>query len=130
MITKLAFNKQHLTMTFITKMGLWFSKAEENELRGTSNSNMERLKIARDKLHIPSKITLKISEKGLTYHEMRAILTLPKKQKYKDMTNEQLITLRDKILPRLQREIDTHIVSWRRLQKQIELVAKEKNVEL
>jgi hypothetical protein len=28
-----AFNKQHLTMTFITKMGLWFTKAEENELK-------------------------------------------------------------------------------------------------
>ena len=83
-----AFNKQHLTMTFITKMGLWFTKSEENELKG--NSNADRLKIAKEKLHLPEKLNLRFSEKGLSYHEMRAILILPKKQKYSDMTTEQI----------------------------------------
>jgi hypothetical protein len=124
------FSKQHLTMTFITKMGLWFTKAEENELKGATNSNTERLKIAKEKLHLPSKLILRFSEKGLSYHEMRAMLTLPKKQKYSDMTTEQLVTLRNKILLRLSREIDGHIYSWRRLQKQIEIVAKSKNIDL
>ena len=123
-----AFNKQHLTMTFITKMGLWFTKAEENELKG--NSNAERLKIAKEKLHLPEKLNLKFSEKGLSYHEMRAILILPKKQKYSDMTTEQLITLRNKVLLRFQREVDGHIYSWRKLQKQIEIVAKNKGINL
>jgi len=123
-----AFLKQHLTMTFITKMGLWFTKAEENELKAPSNS--ERLKIAKEKLHLPAKLVLRFSEKGLSYHEMRAMLTLPKKQKYSDMTTEQLITLRNKVLLRLSREIDGHIFSWKRLQKQIELVAKSKNIDL
>lgn len=123
-----AFNKQHLTMTFITKMGLWFTKAEENELKG--NSNTERLKIAKERFHLPSKLVLRFSEKGLSYHEMRAMLTLPKKQKYSDMTTEQLVTLRNKVLLRLSREIDGHIYSWKRLQKQIELVAKSKNINL
>ena len=123
-----AFNKQHLTMTFITKMGLWFTKAEENELEG--NSNTERLKIAKERFHLPSKLVLRFSEKGLSYHEMRAMLTLPKKQKYSDMTTEQLVTLRNKVLLRLSREIDGHIYSWKRLQKQIELVAKSKNINL
>ena len=123
-----AFNKQHLTMTFITKMGLWFTKAEENELKG--NSNTERLKIAKERLHLPEKLNLKFSEKGLSYHEMRAMLILPKKQKYSDMTTEQLLTLRNKVLLRFQREVDGHIYSWKRLQKQIELVAKSKGVDL
>jgi hypothetical protein len=123
-----AFNKQHLTMTFITKMGLWFTKAEENELKGTSNA--DRLKIAKEKLHLPEKLNLKFSEKGLSYHEMRAILILPKKQKYSDMTTEQLVTLRNKVLLRFQREVDGHIYSWRKLQKQIELVAKNKGIDL
>ncbi len=123
-----AFNKQHLTMTFITKMGLWFTKAEENELKG--NSNTERLKIAKERFHLPSKLVLRFSEKGLSYHEMRAMLTLPKKQKYSDMTTDQLVTLRNKVLLRLSREIDGHIYSWKRLQKQIELVAKSKNINL
>jgi hypothetical protein len=122
------FNKQHLTMTFITKMGLWFTKAEENELKG--NSNADRLRIAKEKLHLPEKLNLKLSEKGLSYHEMRAILILPKKQKYSDMTTEQLVTLRNKVLLRFQREVDGHIFSWRKLQKQIELVAKSKGVDL
>lgn len=128
MITKLAFNKQHLTMTFITKMGLWFTKAEENELKG--NSNADRLRIAKEKLHLPEKLNLKFSEKGLSYHEMRAILILPKKQKYSDMTTEQLTTLRNKVLLRFQREVDGHIYSWRKLQKQIELVARNRGIVL
>lgn len=124
-----AFNKQHLTMTFITRMGIWFTKAEENEF-GTGNSNAERLRLAKEKLHLPAKLVLRLSEKGLSYHEMRAMLTLPKKQRYSDMTTEQLVTLRNKVLLRLSREIDGHIYSWKRLQKQIELVAKSKNINL
>ena len=61
---------------------------------------------------------------------MRAMLTLPKKQKYSDMTTEQLTTLRNKVLLRLSREIDGHIFSWKRLQRQIELIAKNKGVNL
>lgn len=124
------FNKQHLTMTFITKMGLWFTKAEENELKGSNNSNAERLRVAKERLHLPTKLVLRISEKGLSYHEMRAMLTLPKKQKYSDMTTEQLVTLRNKVLFRLSKEVEGHIFSWKRLQKQIELVAKSKGVDL
>lgn len=123
-----AFDKQHITMTFITKMGLWFTKAEENELK--SQTNLERLKLAKERLHLPTKLVLRFNEKGLSYHEMRAMLTLPKKQKYSDMTTEQLVTLRNKVLLRLSREIDGHIFNWRRLQRQLELVAKTKNINL
>lgn len=122
------FNKQRLTMTFITKMGLWFTKSEENELKGASN--IERLRIAKDKLHLPDKLNLRISEKGLSYHEMRSMLILPKKQKYSDMTTEQLVTLRNKVLLRYQREVDSHIYSWKKLQKQLELVARHKGINL
>jgi hypothetical protein len=124
------FSKQHLTMTFITKMGLWFTKSEENELKGPNNSNTERLKMAKERLHLPSKLVLRLSEKGLSYHEMRAMLTLPKKQKYSDMTTEQLLTLRNKVLLRLSREVDSHIFSWNRLKRQIEMVAKSKGINL
>jgi histidyl-tRNA synthetase len=122
------YDKQHLTMTFITKMGLWFNKAEESELKG--NSNVDRLRIAKEKLHLPEKLNLKFSEKGLSYHEMRAMLILPKKQKYSDMTTKQLSVLRDKVLLRLQREIDGHIFNWKRLKRQLELVAESKGINL
>lgn len=125
-----ALSKQHLTMTFITKMGLWFTKAEENEFKGENNSIAEKLKIAKERLHLPQELILRYSERGLSYHEMRAMLTLPKKQKYSDMTTEQLVTLRNKVLLRLYREIDSHIHNWKHLQKQIEIVAKSKGVDL
>ena len=111
-------------------MGLWFTKSEENELKGPNNSNTERLKTAKERLHLPSKLVLRFSEKGLSYHEMRAMLTLPKKQKYSDMTTEQLLTLRNKVLLRLSREVDSHIFSWNRLKRQIEMVAKSKGINL
>lgn len=123
-----ALDKQHITMTFITKMGVWFNKSEENELEG--NSNVEKLKFIKNKLHLPEVPVLRINERGLSYHEMRAVLTLPKKQKYSDMTTIQLITLSTKILPRLQREIDGHIFSWNRLLRQIENVARYKEINL
>lgn len=123
-----AFDKQHLTMTFITKVGLWFTKAEENELGGVSN--VDRVRIAKEKLHLPTKLVLKCNAKGLSYYEMRSILTLPKKQKYSDMTTDQLITLRDKVLLRLSKEIDKHIYNWRKLQSQIKLVAKDKGFKI
>jgi hypothetical protein len=123
-----SFQKQHLTMTFITKTGLWFTKAEEAEFKCANN--IERLKLAKERLHLPAELVLRLNEKGLSFKEMRAILTLPKKQKYSDMTTDQLVTLRNKVLLRLSREIDSHIYSWKRLQKQIELVAKSKGINL
>ena len=121
-------NKQHITMTFITKMGLWFSKVEELEFK--CQNNIERLKLAKERLHLPTKLVLRFNEKGLSFYEMRAMLTLPKKQKYSLMTTDQLVTLRNKVLLRLSREIDGHIYNWRKLQKQLELVAKSKNINL
>ena len=33
-------------------MGLWFTKAEENELKGYGNSNADRLRMAKERLHL------------------------------------------------------------------------------
>ena len=123
-----AFDKKHLTMRFITKMGLWFTKTEEGELK--ANSNVERLALAKERLHLPEKLLLKFSDKGLSYHEMRAMLVLPQKQKYSDMTTEQLVTLKDKMLPRLQKHIDGHIFNWKKLQRQLYLVARQKGFNI
>ena len=111
-------------MTFITRMGILFTKAEENEF-GSTNSNLEILKIVKEKLHLPTEPVLRLSEKGLSYHEMRAMLTSSIKLKYPDMITGQLVTLRNKVFLRLSREIDGHIFSWKLLKKQIDLIAKK-----
>ena len=123
-----AFNKERITLTFITKMGLWFNKAEENELKGANN--LEKVAYAKMRLHLPNEFELKLNERGLSFHEMRAIIILPKKQKYSDMTTEQLLTLRNKILPRFQGAVLKHIKFWNNMIKQIKMVAKYKNIEL
>lgn len=125
-----AFNKSHITMSFIVNMGIWFTKSEELEFKEKFSSNMERLKAAKDRLRIPDKIKVKFNDKGLSFHEMRAILTLPKQQKYSDMTTEQLLTLRNKILLRYLREVDSHIYSWKKLIREIDLVAYNRGLKL
>lgn len=124
------FSKQHLTLTFLTKMGIWFTKSEENEIKGASNA--EKLKVIRERLHLPENTKLRLNEKGLSYHEMRAMLIIPpgRRQKYSDMTTEQLVTLKNKVLPRLQITIDNHIKNWKKLKKQIEIVARNKGIDL
>ena len=109
-------------------MGLWLSKSEEGEFKGVSNK--EKLKIIKTRLHLPEKLVLRFSDKGLSYHEMRAMLILPKRQKYSDMTTEQLVTLRDVILLRYQNEVKSHIYNWKKLQKQLMVVAKYKGITL
>ena len=82
-------------------MGIWISNAEENEF-GSTNSNLEKLKIVKEKLHLLAELVLRLNEKRLSYHEMRAMLTsamliLAEKQKYIDMITEQFVILRNKI---------------------------------
>ena len=125
-----AFDKSHITMRFIVKMGLWITKTEENELKGKEKYNIKRFRVAKERLHLPARLVLRFSDKGLSFHEMRAILTLPKKQRYSDMTTEQLTTLRNKILVRYLKEVDSHIYSWNKLMNELRIVAKMRNVKL
>jgi hypothetical protein len=67
--------------------------------------------------------------KGLTYTELRAMLTL-KSKKYSDLTTDQLLTLRNKVLYRFSDEIDYHISQWEERIEQLEKVANLKGFSL
>jgi len=124
-----SFNRNHLTLTFLTSLGLWFTEQEKKELNDVKNKNIDKLDIVRQRLNIPSNIQLRLNDTGLSFHELRAMLTL-KNKKYSDLTTEQLVTLRNKVLYRYDSVVRQHIYQWNEKIRQIELVAEEKGFVL
>ena len=57
------------------------------------------------------------------------MLTLRSK-KYSDLTTDQLLTLRNKVLFRFEDEIDYHISQWEERIRQLKIVAAEKKINL
>jgi hypothetical protein len=57
------------------------------------------------------------------------MLTL-KSKIYSDLTTDQLVSLRNKVLFRFEDEIDYHISQWQERLRQIKLVAEERGVSL
>ena len=124
------FDKKHLTLTFITKLGIWFTESEKREFNKikdpSTGKTKNRLDEVRDRCDLNSNIMLRLdSESGLSYEEFRSMIHL-KSKKYSELTINQLLTLRNKVLFRLEDEIDFHISQWEDRMKKILLVA-EKN---
>jgi hypothetical protein len=57
------------------------------------------------------------------------MLTLRSK-KYSDLTTDQLLTLRNKVLFRFEDEIDYHISQWEERIRQLKIIAAEKKINL
>ena len=53
-----------------------------------------------------------------------------KPKKYSDLTTDQLTVLRNKVLFRLEDEVQFHIEQWQERMRQIELVANERGITL
>lgn len=119
------FNKQHITLTFILKQGLWFTPQEMKDLtEKDENGNIrDRLEVVRERLNLKSTAKLYVNSRGLTYGQLRAMINL-KSKKYFDLTTEQLTTLRDKVLFLLEEEVKYHIEQWETRMEQIEKVAE------
>lgn len=135
------FNKQHITKPFIFKQGLWFTPEESKDLtEKDENGNLrDKLEVVKERLGINPKSVgyqnsdtkrnytyhLRITSKGLSYTQLRAMMTL-KSKKYSDLATSQLTTLRDRILFALEDEVKFHISQWEGRMKQIQLVCKYK----
>lgn len=125
------FNKQHITLTFILKQGVWFTPEEMKDLTLKNEETGEvrdRLEVVKENLALGN-IPLKITPKGLTYSQLRAMTTL-KSKKYSELTTEQLKTLRNRILFALRDDCKFHIKQWETRMKQIEMVAESKGFSL
>lgn len=127
------FNKKHLSLNFITKLGLWFTPAEMKDLteKDANGKTRDRLEVIRERHGLKSVIRLYINPKGLNYTELRAMLNLKSKsRKYSDLTTDQLVTLRDRVLFFFEEEVEQHIKQWEERKSQILKVAELKGIDM
>jgi hypothetical protein len=128
-----AFNKKHITRTFILKQGIWLTPAESKELTELTETGVmrDKLSIIKERLNIKEGIEkLYINSKGLNFTQMRAMLNLKPNKKYMDLTTVQLETLRNRILFDLEETVKNHIAAWERRMAEIEMVAEFKGFKL
>lgn len=125
------FNKQHLTLTFILKQGLWFTPEESKELaeKTSDGSYKEKVEVAKEKLGIDPSIELYITPKGLSFAQMKAMINL-RSRTYSELTQTQLETLRDRVLYSLDNEVRYHISQWEMRKNQISMVCNAKGYTL
>lgn len=125
------FDRSHLSLNFITKMGIWLTDKEMNELleRDSEGKAKNRIDVIKERLNLRKDLNLYPNEHGLSYNELRSMLNL-KTKKYSELTTDQLVTLRDKVLFRFEDEVRFHISQWEDIIDKLQQVAKIKNVDL
>ena len=127
------FNKQHITLSFIVKQGLWFTQQELKDLteRNEDGTIKDRIEVVKERLGLELKpnINLYITPKGLTFGQLKAMLLLRSK-KYSELTTDQLKTLRNVILFALSDEVRFHINQWESRITQLKEVAEFKGITL
>ena len=125
------FDRSHISLSFITKMGVWLTDKEMNELleRDKDGKARNRIDVIKERFNPRKDIKLYPNENGLSYTELRAMLNL-KTKKYSDLTTDQLLVLRDKVLFRFEDEVRFHISQWEDIINKIERVAEIKGITL
>lgn len=125
----------HVTLNFIVKMGLWFAPQEmqkplkdgglyEKDL--ATGKTMNRLDVISKNLRIPEGIQLRIDKNtGLSFAEFRSMYKL-KKDKYSNLTSDQLRLLSNKILYRFQDQCEAQARQWQEKIEEIIRVAESK----
>lgn len=122
---------KHITFSFILNMGVYLTPNEMKELneKDAEGKNRSKLEIIKERLNIPSTVRLVVKPSGLNFTELRAMIGLRPK-KYSELTTDQLVTLRDKVLFKLEDEVTFHISQWQERMRQIELVAQAREINL
>lgn len=121
------FSRQHITLTFLLKQGIWFSADETKEMN--KKGVEDKLEYARKYLEVKPNSSLRLSPKGLSLAQMQAMITLRSK-KFSDLTTMQLELLRNKVLFSLEKEVRFHISQWETRLQQLERVLQAKGVDL
>ena len=122
---------KHLTFSFIINLGVYLTPEERKEfIEKDENGNRRSiLEVIKERLNLKPYINLYIKPSGLSYKELRSMLSLRSK-KYNDLTTDQLTVLRNKVLFRLEQEINNHIEQWEERIRQLYLVAQERGITL
>ena len=126
------FSKQHITLSFILKQGLWFTQQELKDLteKNEDGTTKDRVEVVKERLGLTKPgINLYITPKGLNFAQLKAMISLRSK-KYSELTTDQLKTLRNIILFALSDEVRFHINQWEARISQLQEVAKLKDITL
>lgn len=125
------FDKSHITLSFILKLGVWFKPQEMKSLlkKDANGKTIDRLVVARDYLGLKENAKLRIDPAGLNLSELEAMVKL-KSKKYSELTTDQLTILRNKVLFKLEDEVEFHISQWEERIEQIKKVAQARSIEL
>lgn len=123
------FDNKHITFNFICNLGVYLTPEEMKEFNKKDENGKvrNRMDVIKERLNLDPKTYLIIKPSGLNFTELRAMLNL-KPKKYSEMTTDQLITLRNKVLFRLEQEVSNHIDSWENRINQIEKVCEERGL--
>lgn len=122
---------KHITFSFILNLGVYLTPDEMKEFneKDKDGNTRSKLEVIKERLNIKPSVRLTVKPTGLNYTELRAMLNLRPK-KYSDLTTDQLITLRNKVLFRLEQEVNFHIEQWEERIRQIKLTAQTRGITL
>ena len=112
-------------------MGVYLTPAEMKEFdeKDKDGNTRSKLEVIKERLGIKNTVRLVVKPTGLNFTELRAMVNL-KPKKYSALTTDQLITLRNKVLFKLENEVKFHIEQWEERIRQIELVAQSRGITL
>ena len=114
------YDNSHLTLNFIVKLGLWFTPQEMQkpvsegglyEKNPETGKAVNRLEVVIKKCHLNPSTILRINDSGLSYAEFKSMCGL-KKDKYANLTSDQLRLLSNKVLYRFQDQCDAQAQQW------------------
>ncbi len=127
------FQRKHITNNFLTKLGLWFTKAEIKEYLSGKDANgqpLDRLDQVRSNLNLRPDTRLHTDYNGgLSYLEFRAMHNL-KNERYENVNELALSTLKNKVLPRLEDEARNQALLWEQKISEIKKVCELKGYTL
>ncbi len=124
-------DNKHITFSFILNLGVYLTPEEMKEFneKDKDGKTRSKLEVIKERLNLKPKVHLIVKPTGLNYTELRAMLNLRPK-KYSDLSTDQLLTLRNKVLFRLGQEVNFHIDQWEERIRQIQLVAQSRGITL
>lgn len=127
-------DNSHLTLNFIVKMGLWFTPQEMQKPVADgglykkdpeTGKAVNRLEVVTKELRLNPSISLRIDNTGLSYAEFRSMCRL-KRDKYANLTSDQLRLLSNKVLYRFQDQCEMQAKQWQDKIAEILKVAESK----
>ena len=120
------FVRKPITLNFLTKLGIWLESDEMRDLTERDEKTGKKrdyLDVIKERLMLKPTIRLKAVQGGLSYAQFRAMTKLHTGS-FTSLTTEQLVTLRDRVLFRLEDTCVDHINFWEGKIKELEEVAK------